>query len=58
MWHLRDIEDVTGLDSVLGLVVYRGREVIELDERIWAVPDTLLLGPEADTGSRSSEEPG
>ncbi len=43
--HLRDLGEVTGLEHELGLVVYRGREVVELDRGIWAVPDTLLFAP-------------
>ena len=43
--HLRDLEALTGLANTLGLVVYRGREVVQLAERVWAVPDTLLFGP-------------
>lgn len=43
--HLRDVEEVTGLKNKLGLVVYRGRELYPLGERIWAVPDVLLFGP-------------
>ena len=29
----------------LGLVVYRGREVAEIERNVWAVPDWLLFGP-------------
>ena len=43
--HLRQVEEVTGLRNDLGLVVYRGREVVRLAPRIWAVPDVLLFGP-------------
>lgn len=45
--HLRDVEEVTGLRNELGLVIYRGREVVQLAPRIWAVPDALLFGPKA-----------
>ncbi|MCI0588085.1 MAG: ATP-binding protein [Planctomycetes bacterium] len=31
----------------LGLVVYRGREVAELERHVWAVPDWILFGPVA-----------
>ncbi len=50
--HLRDVEEVTGLRCELGLVVYRGREVIQLDQRNWAIPEAILLGTAA--GGRSA----
>ena len=43
--HLRDVGEVTGLECSLALLVYRGREVVELEDGIWAVPDALLFGP-------------
>lgn len=49
--HLRNLEDITGREATLGLVVYRGREVVQLDETIWAVPDVLLFGPLEDLDS-------
>ncbi len=44
--HLRNLEEVTGIENRLGLVVYRGRSVEQLGEKIWAVPDVLLFGPQ------------
>ena len=52
--HLDRLEEVAGLRHVLGLVVYRGRDVVRLGEKIWAVPDALLFGPEAVLPSPSS----
>ena len=43
--HLRAVEEVTGLKCDLALVIYRGREVVELEEGVWAVPDALLFAP-------------
>lgn len=45
--HLRHLDQVTGLEHPFSLVVYRGREVVQLDECIWAVPDVLVFGPES-----------
>lgn len=43
--HLRETEPITGRRLLAGIVVYRGRGVIQLDERIWAIPDALLFAP-------------
>lgn len=43
--HLRSLEEVTGLELEMGLVIYRGREVMQLAPRLWAVPDVLLFAP-------------
>jgi len=42
--HLRRTEEITGHRLHTGLVVHRGRRVLPLGERLWAVPDVLLFG--------------
>jgi len=49
--HLRRVEELTGCHLHAGLVVYRGRRVMPLGERLWAVPDVLLFGERAEAAT-------